>query len=45
MLERFFLNLKGLFDTSVVSLTKKEDSSFLHFLSMLTKSLVLMSDK
>ena len=32
MLERFFLNLKGLFDASVVSLTKKEYGSAVHFL-------------
>ena len=32
MLKRFFLNLKGLFDTNVVSLTKKEYSSAVHFL-------------
>ena len=32
MLKRFFLNLKGLFDVSVVSLTKKEYVSAVHFL-------------
>ena len=32
MLERFFLNLKGLFDARVVSLTKKEYGSEVHFL-------------
>ena len=44
MLKRFFLNLKGLFDASVVSLTKHEYGSAAHFLSILAKSLVLMSD-
>ena len=32
MLERFFLSLKGLFDGSVVSLTKKEYGSEVYFL-------------
>ena len=39
------MNLKELFDGSVVSLTKKEYSSEVHFLEILTKSLVLMSDE
>ena len=38
MLKRFFLNLKELFDASIVSITKKEYGS-----SVLAKSLVLMS--
>ena len=32
MLKRFFLNLKGLSDASVVSLTKKEYGSAVQFL-------------
>ena len=44
MLKRFFLNLKGLFNASVVSLTKNEYGSAVHSLYMLVKSLVLMSD-
>ena len=31
-LKNFFLNLKGLFDASVVSLTKEEYGSAVHFL-------------
>ena len=31
MLKRFFLNLKGLSDASVVSLTKNEYGSAVHF--------------
>ena len=45
MLKRFFLNIKGLSDASVVSLTKNEYSSEVHFLKKLVKSLVLMSDE
>ena len=45
MLKRFFLNLKGFLDVSVVSLTKKEYGSAVHFLYILAKSLVLMSDE
>ena len=45
MLKRFFLNLKGLSDASVVSLTKKEYGLTVHFLWILVKSLVLMSDE
>ena len=45
MLKRFFLNLKGLSDASVVSLTKNEYGSTVHFLYILAKSLVLMSDE
>ena len=45
MLKRFFLNLKGLFDGSVVSLTKNEYGSVVHSLLILVKSLVLMSDE
>ena len=45
MSKRFFLNLKGLFDASVVSLTKKEYGSEGHFLKIVVKSLVLMSDE
>ena len=32
MLKRFFLNLKEVFDASVVSLTKNEYGSAVHFL-------------
>ena len=45
MLKRFFLNLKGLFDASVVSLTKKEYGSAVPFLYILVNSLVLMPDE
>ena len=45
MLKRFFLNLKGLFKASVVSLTKKEYGSEVHSLYILARSLVLMSDE
>ena len=41
----FFLKLKGLPDASVVSLTEKEYGSAIHFLYILTKSLVLISDE
>ena len=37
MLKRFFLNLKGLSDPSVISLTKKEDGSAIHFTVDLNK--------
>ena len=45
MLKRFFLNLKGLFDASIVSITKKEYGSSVYFLQILAKSLVLMPDE
>ena len=45
MLKRFFLNLKGLSDASVASLTKKEYGSTEHFLCILMKSLLLISDE
>ena len=45
MLKRFVLNLKGLSDASVVSLTKKEYVSAVHFLWILMKSSVLISDE
>ena len=45
MLKRFFLNLNGLFDESVVLLTKKEYGSTVHFLYILLESLALMSDE
>ena len=45
MLKRFFLNLKGLFDANVVSLTKNEYGSALHSIYILVKSLVLISDE
>ena len=45
MLKNFFLNLKGLSDASVVSLTKKEYGSAVHFLEILMKFLVLISDE
>ena len=34
----FFLNLKGLFDASIVSITKKEYGSAVHSLYILAKS-------
>ena len=40
-----FLNLRGLSDAEVALLTKKEYGSALHFLYILVKSLVLMSDE
>ena len=43
MLKRFFLNLKGLSDTSVASLTKSEYGSAVYFLWILMKSVVLIS--
>ena len=43
MLKRFFLNHKGLFDASVVSLTKHEYGSTVHFLQILMKSVGLIS--
>ena len=45
MLKRFVLSLKGLSDASVVSLTKKEYVSAVHFLWILMKSSVLISDE
>ena len=45
MLKFFFLNLKGLSDACVVSLTKKEYGSAVHFLWILMKFLVLISDE
>ena len=45
MLKRFSLNPKGLFHSSVVSLTKNEYDSAVHFLYILAKSLGLMSDE
>ena len=44
MSKRVFLNLKELFDASVVSLNKKEYGSAVRFLYILMKSSVLMSD-
>ena len=44
MLKIFFLNLKGLSDASVASLTKKEYGSAVNFLCILMKSLELISD-
>ena len=44
MLKRFFLSLKGLFDASVLSLTKNENGSAVHSFYILLKCLVLMSD-
>ena len=41
----YFLNLKGLSDASAVSITWKEYVSTVHFLYILAKSLVLMSDE
>ena len=41
----FFLNLKGLFDGSVVSSTKNEYGSALYFLKRLVKSLVIIFDE
>ena len=45
ILKRFCLNLKGLFDGSVVSLAENEYGSAVHFLKILAKSLVLISDE
>ena len=45
MLKRLFLNLKGLSDAGVASLTKKEYGSAVHFLWILMKSLELISDE
>ena len=45
MLKKFVLNLKGLPDASVVSLTKNEYGSAVHFLWILMKSSVLISDE
>ena len=45
MLKRFFLNLNGLSSASVESLTQKEYGSAVHFLRILMKSLVLISDE
>ena len=45
MLKTFFLNLKGLSDASVASLTKKEYGLAVHFLYILMKSLALISDE
>ena len=44
ILKRFFLNLKGLSEASVVSLTKAEYGSEVHFLFVLMKSLELMNN-
>ena len=44
-LKRIFLYLKGLSDASVVSLTKNEYDLSVHFLWILMKSLVLISDE
>ena len=43
--KRFHLNLKGLSDVSVVSLTKKDYGSAVYFLKILMKSLELISDE
>ena len=43
--KRFFLNLKGSSDGNVVSLTKKEYGSAVHFLQMVIKSLKSISDE
>ena len=40
-----FLNCKELFDASVISLTKSENGSTVHFLLILVKSLALMSNE
>ena len=45
MLKISFLNLKGLFDANILSITKKEYGSAVYFLQILAKSLVLMSDE
>ena len=45
MVKILFLNLKGVSDASVVSFTKKEYDSKVDFLSILMKSLVLISDE
>ena len=41
MLKRLFLNLKGLSDVNVASLTKKEYGSVVQFFEILMKSLEL----
>ena len=43
--KRFHLNLKGLSDVSVVSLTKKDYGSAVYLLKILMKSLELISDE
>ena len=43
--KRFFLNLKGLSDGKIVSLTKNEYGSAVHFLKMFIKSLKSTSDE
>ena len=45
MFKRLFLNLKGLSDESVVSLTKKEYGLAVYIFLILIKSLVLISDE
>ena len=41
----FFLNLKGLSDSKVVSLTKKEYGSVVYFLKIFIKSVKSISDE
>ena len=43
--KRFFLNLKGLSDGKVVSLTKEENVSAAYFLKIFIKSLKSLSDE
>ena len=45
MFKILFLNLKGLSDESVVSLTKKEYGLAVYIFLILIKSLVLISDE
>ena len=45
MIKRFFLNLRGLFDATVVSWTKNEYGSAVHSLEILLKSLVVIADE
>ena len=45
MLKKFFLNLKGLSDESVVPLTEKEYDLAVYFLSIMMKYFVLISDE
>ena len=43
--KRFFLNLKELLDGNVVSLTKREYDSVLHFLQVFIKPFKAISDE
>ena len=45
ILKRFFLNIKGLFDGSILSLTKNKYDPAAYFPEILAKSLVLIPDE